>query len=426
MTGKELYQIARKYLGKGGSTFRKFCGLASNAPYCCAYVCYIFFTNSLNKLFYGGKKVTYCPNAIKWCQANLAQLPLYMAMPMDIAFFDWNKNGIPDHIGFVKAKISSDRIQTHEGNTSGGIVAEKTRTVGYMMGGVFRPHYAPKGLKKEVLAVDGDFGYKSVYMLQVMLDVKADGILGKVTLKTFQKKLGVAPDASWGRKTTLAAQRFVGVKADGEWGPVSTRALQTYVNKKCFPSVSGNQTATKTPVVTATPSTAAVNAVAWARKIAASKKYTYKKWKNKVKATKLCPICHKLGSKFQGWNCIGFVSAAFFHGAGMKITCSCDGLGGDKFFTNVTESSWRARNGNCWNMISNGGSKGGSSIPASKLILGDAVICFNKSGKFKHIVLYTGNGKYIDCTNSSKNHIAERSYSNLCKKYHCTRAFRPK
>lgn len=99
----------------------------------------------------------------------------------------------------------------------------------------------------------------------------------------------------------------------------------------------------------------AAAAVAWARAIAKGKKYTYKKWKNGDKKTKLCPVCNpKLKGKYKGWNCIGYVTAAYYHGAKVKtIKCSCSGLGTDGFFTDVTLASWKKRNGNDWTMITN-------------------------------------------------------------------------
>jgi len=174
-----------------------------------------------------------------------------------------------------------------------------------------------------------------------------------------------------------------------------------------------------------TPSAKAEKAVAWAKKIAKDGGYTYKKFDVHNKKTKQCPICHKLTGKYKGWNCIGFVSAAFYHGAGLKsVKCACNGIGTDGWFNKVTLASWEKRNGEGWKMVTNGGKKGGADIPASKLVAGDALICYDGDGKFHHIALYTGNSKYIDCTNTSKNHIAERPYSKLCKKYHVTRAFR--
>ena len=95
--------------------------------------------------------------------------------------------------------------------------------------------------------------------------------------------------------------------------------------------------------------------VAWAKKIAKNGGYTYKHWQNNDKKTKLCPICHpNLKGKYKGWNCIGFVTAAYYHGAGMKnLTCSCSGLGTDGFFTKVTLASWKKRNGNDWTIVTN-------------------------------------------------------------------------
>ena len=148
-------------------------------------------------------------------------------------------------------------------------------------------------------------------------------------------------------------------------------------------------------------------AVAWAKEIAESEEYTYKKWDSKDAKTKQCPICHVLTGKYKGWNCIGFVSAAYFHGGGIPVTCSCSGLGTDGFFDNVTEESWKKRNGENWKMISNGGKKNGTSIDASKLQEGDALLCYDD-----------------DDTNGKTPNIAERSYSDLIKKRHVTRAFR--
>ena len=257
MTGSELYQIAKKHIGEGGSKARAYCGMSGGA-WCNAYVCYIFGQGKVSKLYYGGKKVTYCPTSIKWCNANLAQIPPYLAMPMDVIYFDWNANNVPDHIGFVKAKKSTTEIFTHEGNTNGGRVAEKTRPKKYILG-IYRPHFTPKSVKKAKLVVDGDFGYNSIYMLQVALGIKADGVLGKATVKALQKKAGVAQDGAWGKKTSKAVQKMVGAVADGEFGKNSVKALQKWINSKVYPSSTGTgntQTAVKTTTSAAKTTTA--------------------------------------------------------------------------------------------------------------------------------------------------------------------------
>lgn len=260
-----------------------------------------------------------------------------------------------------------------------------------------------KGSKGErVKALQGFLNWINTKYNLGYAPLKKDGKFGKKTkavLITFQRKFGLTPDGVYGKKTYAVAIKFK--------KPVVKKTTTTTTVVKTTAGVE--------------PSAAAQKAVAWALAIAKSGKYGYKKW-TKKKSTHQCPICHK-GSG-NGWNCIGFVTAAYHHGAKLPIECSNKGLGTDGFFTNVTLESWRKRNGKKWNIITNGGGKGGADIPASKLIAGDVLICYDKNGKFHHIAMYIGGGKYIDCTNTSKNHIATRPYTKLTGKYHVTRAFR--
>lgn len=229
---KELLTIAQKYIGQGGSKFRKFCGLPSGAAWCNAFVSYIFYEGGDANLYCNGTKQTYCPNSIKWCNKNLAQLPLYLAMPMDVIYFDWDRNGTPNHIGFVRAKNSTSSIYTIEGNTSNKVM-NKTRPAKYVQG-IYRPHFKASFSEKK-LAVDGDCGYNTIAMLQKALGCTVDGILGQATVKALQKKAGTSADGAWGKNTSKAVQKMVGANADGEFGPNSVKALQRWINAKVFP-----------------------------------------------------------------------------------------------------------------------------------------------------------------------------------------------
>lgn len=252
MTGKELYNIIKKNVGMGGSKPRAYCGMKGGA-WCNAYVCYAFNQGGVRNLFYGGRKVTYCPTSIKWCAANLAQIPPYLAMPCDVIYFDWNRNRVPDHIGFVKDKRTTTSVFTHEGNTNGGKVAEKTRPSKYILA-IYRPHFTDKGLKKEKLTVDGDFGYKSIYNLQVALGMKKPtGILDKATVKMLQKKCGVSADGAWGKKTSVKVQKMVGASKDGAFGKNSVKALQRWINNRNYPSAKKQPVTKKTTTATKTP-----------------------------------------------------------------------------------------------------------------------------------------------------------------------------
>ena len=228
-TNSEVLKIARKYLGQGGTVFRKFCGLPNGSAWCNAYVDYVAYKGDVSSLYFNGRKETYCPSSIKWCDKNLALVPPYLAMPMDIIYFDWEKNGVPNHIGLVVDKKSTSAIRTIEGNTSGGIVAEKTRAVGYVQG-IYRPHYKPKSIKLGAIEEDGDFGYNSIANLQRALGIRVDGILGKDTVRALQKSAGATADGAWGKNTSKAVQKMTGTTVDGEFGKKSVISLQKWVN----------------------------------------------------------------------------------------------------------------------------------------------------------------------------------------------------
>lgn len=383
----QMYAIAKKYLGKGGAVFRRYCGLPSNAPYCCAYVTYIFHEGGDSALFYGGKKVVYCPSAIQWCDAHLALVPPYLALPMDIIFFDWNGNNTPDHIGFVKERKSCDAIYTLEGNTSGGIVDTKVRNTKYVEG-IYRPHYPAKFDISKPLEIDGLFGYNSIAMLQKALGgLDIDGILGKATVKKLQKWAGVPQDGAWGKKTSKAIQRKLGITADGLFGKESCKALQKWCNSK-----------TKKSSPKPSPSTTWVdNANAWVRKIA-KEKYHYVRWKSGDAKTHTCPICK--GRKYDdhyGGNCIWLPYAAWHHGGKLGNKCNCgviDNAGFNKLLTlpQAKANKYASdRIGKPVEVIRNGG----KSIPLSMLKAGDICMLYRGS-TYYHTIYYMGNGKYAE------------------------------
>ena len=229
-TNVEVISIAQKYVGKKCYDAIKYCGISSSTPWCDAFVTYSFYKAGAKNLYCKGTKQTYCPASIKICRQLYAEIPLYLAMRGDVIFFDWEPNGTPNHVGFVYAPISTSEIKTLEGNTSGGKVAYKERTLGPRCRmWVFRPHYTAK-YTIGVLEVDGVCGYSTIANLQKALGIKVDGILGRDTVKALQRHVGVAPDACWGKKTSRAVQKLIGAKVDGEFGKESVKALQKWVN----------------------------------------------------------------------------------------------------------------------------------------------------------------------------------------------------
>lgn len=238
MTNTQLLAIAKKQLGNGGSKYRSYVGARGN--YCNMFVYWLFNANGCASLFpLPATKYyrTYCPDSIKWCRKNLAEIPPYIAMACDIIYMDWEPNGVPNHIGIVDHKVSTTAIATIEGNTSGGIVAAKTRNTKYT--NIFRPHF--KGTYKKVpLVVDGDMGYQTIGGFQAVLSISVDTILGIATVKKAQAWAGAKQDGAWGADTSkklqskMAKEGYYTGKIDGAFGKQSVIGMQKMINAKLF------------------------------------------------------------------------------------------------------------------------------------------------------------------------------------------------
>ena len=356
MNNIQLYNLAKSYLGQGGRTFRNFCGLPSSAAWCAAFVSYIFSKGGDASLFYGGK--------------------------MDVITFDWKPGTRPDHIGFVSARKSDTEVLTIEGNTSGGIVALKTRTAKYVSG-CFRTQFAPSSSwsASKPLVIDGQFGYSSIACLQKALGVKVDAVLGKQTVKALQKRAGVAQDGSWGMKTSKAVQKMIGATADGWFGEKSVKALQKWINKQ-------NEVKPK-------PQTRWDKANAWAVKIAKDDRYKYVRYTDD-QYTHECCICHPRGYAF-GWNCIGFAWAIWHHGAGLANRCNCEVINNsqaDKLIRMKASDALafvKERTGlKDVNVF-----RTAKYFPVENLKQGDIILFFDGL-EYYHTAYYMGNGKIAD------------------------------
>lgn len=426
----ELLKMAQKHLGQGGAVFNRYCN--SSGAWCCAFVTYIFHEGDDSSLFYGGKKVVYCPTAIKWASANLAMIPAYLALPMDIVFFDWNHNGLPDHIGFIRERKSCDEVYTIEGNTNGGVVAQKTRPVKYIQG-IYRPHFPARFDASKPLVIDGLFGYNSIAVVQTALkklgyyNGAIDAIMGKGTVKAIQKWAGVAQDGAWGTKTSKAVQRKLGVTADGLFGKESCKALQRWANAQVFPQ-----------------QTWVDKANAWARMTANCNDFHYMRWASSDKATHTCPICTKRAildyiydavkkvcklvgiqikskPKYVGWNCIGFAYAVWHHGGQLGTTCNCgvisNGTAEKLLKVSQAEANKLATSkiGKSVTVIRNGG----KAIPIATLKAGDICMLY-KGSTYYHTIYYMGNGKFAESNTtggvgSAKNIRADLTLSSTAK-----------
>ena len=144
--GSSVISKATSFLGKSGTTFWNFYGLAKGTAWCVAFVSYVMNKAGAKSLFYGGNPVFYVPYAQAWLAKNCTHVKMADARPGDIVVFTWDgignnsEKGSRDHIGFIRKAGTSKIVYTIEGNTNGGIVAEKTRALKWVYG-IYRPKY---------------------------------------------------------------------------------------------------------------------------------------------------------------------------------------------------------------------------------------------------------------------------------------------
>ena len=242
--------------------------------------------------------------------------------------------------------------------------------------------------------------YKGSYIMwQYTSTGKVNGISGVVDKSHSYYALGNAKPmtpTTTTTTTTKPALKSIDVIAkeviNGQWGSGDER-------KKKLTAAGYNYDAVQKKVneiIAASIPTRFQKANQWATNIANSGKYSYKVYNDNPNTHK-CPICYP-GSG-NGWNCIGFATACWRHGAGISCRCSCDTIYdalGDKLLRSTNAEATRLVQNALGianiQVVSNGG---GTPIPLSKLKAGDLLILYD-GNEYAHMAYYMGNGKYAD------------------------------
>ncbi len=126
-------------------------------PWCCAFIWCIFNECGASDLFYGGKKTAYCPTVHQWGREKGLIVPTSEGQCGDIVLFDWNGDGVADHVGFIISRNGNGTYETIEGNTAtynytnGGYVLKMTRYYSSIIA-IIRPQYddGKKGVKTDM------------------------------------------------------------------------------------------------------------------------------------------------------------------------------------------------------------------------------------------------------------------------------------
>ncbi len=252
-TGNDLLRVASKYLGynrfddpKPGTIFgRAFAELhgeayaASGVPYCDMLV-----TFCLREIGITNFDSAYVPGRIATARARGWLVKREDALPGDLVCFDWDGDGVADHIGIVEIKYSWS-YQTIEGNTSGswrgsqsngGGVYRRVRSFDTVIA-VIRPPYT--GASRPVvpagtLAVDGWWGESTTRALQRINGSPQDGQVSSQYRPNKQYFPAAGSGWEWtgenaeGSQLIIRLQRAFRVDADGIAGPEFVRGMQRY------------------------------------------------------------------------------------------------------------------------------------------------------------------------------------------------------
>lgn len=195
----------------------------TGVPFCAMFASWCLTDDDGASVIPGGD-FAYVPYGIN-AAARAGQLvsPMTQAAPGDLVCFDWDGDGLADHVGLVEANYGG-WIQTIEGNTSSGAAGSQSNGGGVWrrtrdwdsVCAVIRPSY------------DGTTtasGYTDVTALQAAVGATADNVVGPDTTKRIY---AVVAASSWGGRQfpfgVEYVQSVIGTEADGVWGAASDEA----------------------------------------------------------------------------------------------------------------------------------------------------------------------------------------------------------
>ena len=201
----EIVKKAESQKGNKGTKYCKAYGVPKGTAWCVIFLWWTFKECNASKLFCNGEKTAWVPTVDEWGKKSKLIVKKDSGKQGDIIVFDWGNDGTRDHVGLIVKKNKDGSYTTIEGNTSGGIVANKTRYQKDIYH-IIRPKYEPEkkepyNLKRKLKkGMTGD----DVKHLQKQLGVTTDGIFGPATEKAltkYQKGKGWKPSKKCGKKT---------------------------------------------------------------------------------------------------------------------------------------------------------------------------------------------------------------------------------
>lgn len=110
-----IIKTAKKQVGNTGEKYWTWYGYNRYVHWCCVFVSWVADQN--NVLEAAVPKFIWVKKGVDWYrERGLLKFPKeYTPKAADIIFFDWNNNGVIDHVGFVE-KVENGYVYTIEGN----------------------------------------------------------------------------------------------------------------------------------------------------------------------------------------------------------------------------------------------------------------------------------------------------------------------
>lgn len=167
----------------------------------------------------------------------------------DVVLFDWDQDGLTDHVGIVEANLGDGWLQTIEGNTSPSNAGSQSagngvyrRQRSWCIDCVLRPAWSDEESEESSEGTnamnDAWWGRATTYALQASLNTPADGIISDqdiyfaddITRAGTGWEFNDDPDS--GSEVISALQQKLGVEVDGIVGPDTISALQQHLKNR--------------------------------------------------------------------------------------------------------------------------------------------------------------------------------------------------
>lgn len=194
----------------------------SGVPFCAMFASWCLTDDEGNSVIPEGD-FAYVPYGINAARAAGQLVDPSSAAPGDLICFDWDGDGVADHVGLVEANYGA-WVQTIEGNTSSGAAGSQSNGGGVYrrsrdwdsVCAVIRPHYDDAATAA---------GYTDITGIQRAIGAETDNVLGPDTTR---RVYAVVAASSWGGRQfpfgVEYVQSVVGTEADGIWGDASDEA----------------------------------------------------------------------------------------------------------------------------------------------------------------------------------------------------------